>query len=94
MAVSESAEADARMVGELERSIGGRSDGRGDAEVELARLTSDAAESRKLSSVEADVEAWLERVSAAKGPLLSTAADMLCGCYGEIKAEPMMKMRA
>lgn len=80
MGVSESAKADARMVRELERSIGGRSDGRGDAEVELARLTSDAAESRKLSSVEADVEAWLERVSAAKGRLLSTAADMLCGC--------------
>ena len=59
--VSDSAEV--RMVCELElelelkRTIGGRSEGEGGVYDELVSLTSEAAESRKLSSVDAEVEA-------------------------------------
>lgn len=43
------------------------------------------AESKKLSSVEADVDAWLERVSPAIGPCASAFA-MVCLVSGSPRA--------
>lgn len=68
------------------RSIGGRSPA-GDAE-ELARETRADAESRKLSSVDAEVEAWLERVSPASGLCESAVAiseSFTCAVLGSLR---------
>lgn len=94
--VSDSAETEAAAAVLLARarSIGGRSLWVVDDVEELARETSADVDSKKLSSVDAEVEAWLERVSAASGPFESAAVILICRCYDGSRVRPIVMMGA